>query len=66
MWKTDLKVTLSLTHCMILFGFGLLRLLFLGLKALAHYKDFHKDFSEKIVVKIFVQIQNCCSCEEKL
>ena len=25
-------------------------------KALAHYKDFHKDFSEKIVVKIFVHI----------
>ena len=24
------------------------------LKALAHYKDFHKDFSEKIFVKIFV------------
>ena len=29
------------------------------IKALAHYKDFHKDFSGKIVVKIFVHIQNC-------
>ena len=40
------------------------------LKALAHYKDFHKDFSEKIVVKIFVHIQNCwknrCSFKKKL
>ena len=26
------------------------------IKALAHYKDFHKDFSEKIVVKIVVHI----------
>ena len=25
-------------------------------KALAHYKDFHKDFSEKIFVKIVVHI----------
>ena len=25
-------------------------------KALAHYKDFHKDFSEKIVAKIVVHI----------
>ena len=27
-----------------------------GVKALAHYKDFHKDFSEKIFVKIFGSI----------
>ena len=40
------------------------------LKALTHYKDFHKDFSKKIVGKIFVHIKNCwknsCSCEKKL
>ena len=29
---------------------------FLWFKALAHYKDFHKDCSEKIVVKIVVHI----------
>ena len=29
---------------------------YLNLKALAHYKDFHKDFSEKIFVKIVVHI----------
>ena len=32
--------------------------MFVIVNALAHYKDFHKDFSEKIVVKIFVHIQN--------
>ena len=29
---------------------------FIIIKALAHYKDFHKDFSEKIFVKIVVHI----------
>ena len=28
----------------------------LRVKALAHYKDFHKDFSKKIVVKIVAHI----------
>ena len=28
----------------------------LGLKALTHYKDFHKDISKKIVGKIVVHI----------
>ena len=32
------------------------RIISLCVKALAHYKDFHKDFSENIFVKIIVHI----------
>ena len=32
------------------------RIISLCVKALAHYKDFHKDFSENVFVKIIVHI----------
>ena len=42
-------------HCLIS-KLGLLAQQSQSLKALAHYKDFHNDFSKKIVVKIVARI----------